>query len=165
MAQKPDGKAAKTERVTFTRPAAERIAKAVRKVEQGNRDSKGLRFERVGGGSPATKVFRMGTFTGEWPMDSTKTVTFKFQTTTPNTVSATNYFLDLPDNGKRNCGIAKEGTAWHLIQWQWYAVEAATAATLTTAALEFNTIPFAAIATSSTNKFTISITTCATAAT
>ena len=162
MAQKPDGKGAKTERVTFTRPAAERIAKVVRKVEAGNRDSQGLRFERVAI-SPAGKVFRMGTFTGEWPINSSKTVTFKFQTTTPNTVSATNSFLGLPDNGTRNCAIAKEGTAWHLIQWQWYAVEAATAATLTTAALEFNTIPFAAIATSSTNKFTISITTCATA--
>jgi hypothetical protein len=149
--------------VSFSRPAAQRIAKAVRVIEAGDRNQTGLTFDHPmpSGG----KVFRVATFTGAWAIDSAKTVTFKLQTTTPNTVSATNYFLDLPDNGTRNCGIAKEGTAWHLIQWQWYSVEAATAATLTTAAIEFNTIPFAAIATSSTNKFTISITTCSTAAT
>lgn len=43
-AKKPDGKAARTERVTFTRPAADRIAKAVRQVEAGNREGKGLVF-------------------------------------------------------------------------------------------------------------------------
>ena len=81
MAQKPDGKAAKTERVTFTRPAAERIAKAVRKVEQGNRDSKGLRFERVGGGSPPASL-KLATFTGNWQTGTYKTVTLKDSTAT-----------------------------------------------------------------------------------
>ena len=51
MAQKPDGKPARTERVTFTRPAAERIAKVVREVEAGDRDQAGLTFGVRTGGS------------------------------------------------------------------------------------------------------------------
>jgi hypothetical protein len=55
VADKPDGKQ-RNERITFTRPAAERIAKVVRQVEGGDRDSSGLTFRRVppqaqGGGS------------------------------------------------------------------------------------------------------------------
>ena len=56
MAQKPDGKPARTERVTFTKPAAERIAKVVRAVEGGDRDAGpltfGYRAAPGGGGSP-----------------------------------------------------------------------------------------------------------------
>lgn len=116
MAQKPDGKAAKTERVTFTRPAAERIARVVRIVEAGDRKSEPLRFgNRAGGAAPV--VFRICTFTGAWSIDSAKTVTFKYQTTTPNTVSATNLFASLGTSASdpRNCAIARDGTAWFLI--------------------------------------------------
>lgn len=113
MAQKPDGKAAKTERVTFTRPAAERIAKAVRHVEAGNRNAAPLVFaNRVAGGSGAV-VFRMATFTGEWVIDTEKTVTFRNQTNTANVV---NLFASLGTvAGDRPCAIAKDGTAWYLI--------------------------------------------------
>jgi hypothetical protein len=55
MAQKPDGKPARTERVTFTKPAAERIAKVVRAVEGGDRDAGPLSFGvrmSTPGGSP-----------------------------------------------------------------------------------------------------------------
>jgi hypothetical protein len=52
MAKKPDGAAAGTQRVTFTKPAAERIGKVVRTVEAGNRDQGPLTFgPRVGGAS------------------------------------------------------------------------------------------------------------------
>ncbi len=80
MAQKPDGKAAKTERVTFTRPAAERIAKVVREVEAGDRDSAPLRFGRFGGGSPF--ALKLATFTGEWQTGTYKTVTLSGSTQT-----------------------------------------------------------------------------------
>jgi hypothetical protein len=80
MAQRPDGKPAKTERVTFTRPAAERIAKAVRKVEQGDRGAEALRFERVGGGTPGS--LRLATFTGNWETGTYKTVTLSGSTQT-----------------------------------------------------------------------------------
>jgi hypothetical protein len=115
MAQKPDGKSARTERVTFTRPAAERIAKVVRAVEGGDRDTPGIYFGSAPGGV-AGKTFRVCTFTGAWSKNSAKVVTFKNQTSTPNTVSATNLFASIATAaGSRNCAIAKDGTAWYLI--------------------------------------------------
>jgi hypothetical protein len=115
MAQKPDGKAARTERVTFTRPAAERIAKVVRHVEGGDRDQAGITYGSAPGAAGA-KVFRVCTFTGAWSIDATKTVTFMNQTATPNTVSAVNLFAALSSaSGDRNCAIAKDGTAWYLV--------------------------------------------------
>ena len=117
MAKKPDGKAAKTERVTFTRPAAERIAKVVREVEGGNRDTEPLVFgNRI---SYRQKAFRICTYTGAWSIGESKSVAFKFQTTTPNTVSAVNLFCGLtPSTAHTACdvSIAKDGTAWYLVQ-------------------------------------------------
>ena len=80
MAQKPDGKAAKTERVTFTRPAAERIAKIVRRVEQGDRGAEPLVFERIGVSSPF--ALKLATFTGNWETGTYKTVTLQGSTQT-----------------------------------------------------------------------------------
>jgi hypothetical protein len=75
MADRPDGKAARTEKVTFTRPAAERIASVVRRVEQGNRDCGPLTFERVGiaGGGGAT--IRIGKTTCDWSVGQCVPVT------------------------------------------------------------------------------------------
>jgi hypothetical protein len=160
VAQRPDGKPAKTERVAFTRPAAERIAKAVRTVEAGNRDcgplTFGARLDTV-----APKAFRICTFTGAWAIDSDKTVTLRNQTTTPNTVSAMNLFVNLPDNGQRNCAIGRDGTAWYLAQWQWDAADVLSGVTLSTAALEFTRVSGVSLGTATTVQ--ISITTCATA--
>lgn len=120
MAQKPDGKPARVERVTFTRPAADRIAKVVRRVEQGDRGAEPLTFGRGGGGGGGRKVFRICTFTGSWDIDTMKTVTFRNVTTTPNTVAAMNLFSSLagPSGTVSTavCAIAKDGTAWYLIQ-------------------------------------------------
>jgi len=155
MANKPDGKPARVERVNFTRPAAERIAKVVRKVEQGDRGAAGLTFMPRSLGGSSAKVFRICTYTGAWSINDSKTVTFKYQTTTPNTVSATNLFLPLPENGTRHCAVAKDGTAWFLVQAQMELAHAFTAATLTTSSIEFNTLPVMAFASASTNKFTL----------
>jgi hypothetical protein len=71
-----------------------------------------LEGEDGGGG----KVFRICTFTGAWSIAAAKTVTFKYQTTTPNTVVATNLFAAVPaPTGSGDCAIAKDGTAWFLI--------------------------------------------------
>jgi hypothetical protein len=161
-ARKPDGGAAKTERVTFTRPAAERIAKVVRRIESGDRDSTGPKYLARDGGGSSAKVFRIGTYTGAWAVDGLKTVTFRNQTTTPNTVSAINLFLNLPSNGQRNCAIAKDGTAWHLIQWQQDAATALSSVSLGTATLEFARVNVVSLGTAST--VAVSVTTCSTAA-
>lgn len=115
-----------TARVDFTRGAAERIAAVVRQVEGGNRDGAPLKFRKVDtdGG---VKSFRIGTFSGAWSVGDTKTVTFKYRTNTPNTVTAINLFLDLPSDGTKDCAIAKDAGTWHLIQWQWVTITCGTA--------------------------------------
>ncbi len=218
------------DRVTFTPGSAERIAKVVRIVEAGNRDTAGLPTSpRLGGSTRSLRVgtftgdwqvhtyktvtftnstntvevynwcspvytadlegtatarhvvfgsasgtqsavelplgrniFRVCTFSGSWSINSAKTVTFKNQTTTPNTASATNLFWPIPNGPTRDCAIAKEGTAWYLLVPQMHPADFATSATITTAAIEFKTLPGVALASSSTVVFTIDIATCAT---
>jgi hypothetical protein len=93
MAQKPDGKPARTERVTFTKPAAERIAKVVRAVEGGDRDagplSFGVRMSSPPGGSPIV----LAKFTGSsaWLKMTTKQCLL-FPTST-NTSSTTPIYM------------------------------------------------------------------------
>lgn len=121
MAKKPDGKPAGVDRVSFTRPAAERIGKAVRQVEAGDRDLGPIGWGPRGGGASG-KVFRVGTFTGAWSVDTAKVVTFRNVTTTPNTVHATNLLISLPagtqTSSSRVCNIAKDGTAWYLVSFR-----------------------------------------------
>jgi hypothetical protein len=78
----------------------------------GFRTSGGL-FEE---GPAEGRVFRICTFTGAWSINSTKTVTFKYQTATPNTVVATNLVCGLSPTSSCDVSIAKEGTAWYLVQ-------------------------------------------------
>jgi hypothetical protein len=69
-----------------------------------------------GEGPRSAKVFRICTFTGSWAINATKTVTFKYQTSTPNTASVVNLFFPYPaTTNATDCAIAKDGTAWHLI--------------------------------------------------
>lgn len=104
-----------TARVDFTRGAAERIARAVRIVEQGARDETPLTFGQPAA-DPPRKVFRMGTYTGAWDKGTTATVTFLNQTSTPNTVVARNLFANVDASAfTHHCAIAREGTAWYLI--------------------------------------------------
>jgi hypothetical protein len=115
MAKKPDGKPAAVDRVSFTRPAAERIGKAVRQVEAGDRDCGPIEWGPRGGAASG-KVFRICTFTGSWAINTAKTVTFRNVTTTPNTASATNLMCGLSPTGSCDITIAKDGTAWYLVQ-------------------------------------------------
>jgi hypothetical protein len=140
VADKPDGKQ-RNERITFTRPAAERIAKVVRHVEGGDRDSSGLTFRRVPPQGEAGKVFRIATFTGAWSIGATKTVTFKYQTNTPNTAVATNLFFPFPAPATAtDCSIAKEGTAWFLVDVPFETATAVFASNTATALIVTNII-------------------------
>jgi len=142
--------------------SAVRIARVVRAVEQEPRRARPLTFGAVTE-QRREKPFRVCTFTGPWPTNEFKMVTFRGVTSTPNTVFAINIFLPLPDNGTRNCAVARDGTAWHLIQWQWDVGTAVSSATLGTASLEFSRVNVASLGTAST--VAISVTTCSTAAT
>ena len=137
MAQKPDGKPAKPVAVTFTRPAAERIAHVVRTVERSGRDTKGPTWNpRMEGGGV---FFHIGTFTGAWAISGVNVVTFKYQTTTPNTASVTNLFFPYPENGTKDCAIAKEGTAWFLIDVPLATLQTATITYMTGGTATLNT--------------------------
>lgn len=112
MAQKPDGKSSKVDRVTFTRGAAERIGKVVREVEAGSRDLGPLEWGPRGGGG--SKTFRVGTFTGSWPIGTTKTVTLTHGSGTTE-IEATNRTCSLVATSACNCAIAKDGATWYLV--------------------------------------------------
>lgn len=165
MAQKPDGKAAKTERVLFTRPAAERIGRAVRIVEAGDRDSGPLVFG-ANIGRDSQPVFRIATFTGAWTLNGIKTVTFFSKTSTPNTASVTNYLFTIPasDNtsATTKCAIAKEGTSWFLVNTLHNLdTGVLVSPSLTSAALQFTRVNINVVgATASTAG--ISVTNCST---
>jgi len=108
------GQAAGRQFVSFTRPAAQRIAKVVRTVEAGNRTQPGVVFDHS---MPAAsfKVIRRATFSGAWGVNSTAVVTFVQAPTA--TVNATN--LTWPLGGctqsTTTCIVGKEGTSWWLI--------------------------------------------------
>lgn len=103
-----------TARVDFTRGAAERIARAVRIVEQGERNGTPLRFGKVESPAAFTGV-RMVTFTGAWPKASTKVCTFVNST---RTVAAVNVFFGV------GVGCTARYAAITLEQGTWFMVNA-----------------------------------------
>lgn len=103
-----------TERVAFTRQAAVRISDAVRTVEAGNRGAAGLSFGRVMPSSATANAFRVCTFTGTWAIGASKTVTVGTEENTA-TVSAVNLFFPLSSEGSRTGAVARDGTAWYLV--------------------------------------------------
>jgi hypothetical protein len=121
MARKPDGASAGTQRVTFTKPAAERIGKVVREVEAGNRDLGPLEWGPRGVGGSSSKVFRVATVSGAWELNTLRTVFFQNQTTTPNTASVMNHIMPLPamksTGASRIVNIAKDHTQWYLVSF------------------------------------------------
>jgi hypothetical protein len=102
------------DRAVFTSGAADRIAKVVRIVEAGNRNTSYMPPppRGVGSGGPG---LRLCTFTGSWSIGSSKTLTIKGQTSTPNTVSAINLHLGLSPDAQCDVLIGRAGTAWYLV--------------------------------------------------
>ena len=135
MATKPDGGAARTERVTFTKPAAERIAKVVRTVEGGDRDCGPLTFgARISSPAAGSSVrFAIYTATTNWTVatvtavtttNNTKTIQFAFPTTTPFvTAFCVNHLAPLPlistvataTQAIQTVLVLKEAGRWRLI--------------------------------------------------
>lgn len=146
--------------VKFSHGAAKRIADVVRTVEAGDRNQPPLTFDHpMPGGS---KLFRVGTFTGSWGIGQACVVTYKYITTTPNTVSAQNLFLPLPDYGTavRDCAIAKDGSSWFLLQVKMDSKDFVESASLTTSAVTFTRYRGLSLGTAATVQ--LSVVTCAT---
>ena len=118
MAKKPDGKAAGVERVTFTRPAADRIAKVVRIVEAGDRDGAGLTFTPRG--AAQVSGVRLGKIACDWAKGTTATVqqyTGAGQVITGKDFEAINRFAEVNLGGETESWVACVliGSTWHLI--------------------------------------------------
>jgi hypothetical protein len=115
---KQTGKPDSLQPVSFTRAAANRIAKTVSRVEGEARKTEPLRFgprqrPRPGG---VGDIFRTARFTGSWSVDSTATVEFTNSTFTPQTATAINLFCGIADG---DVGVAKDiENVWHLISWE-----------------------------------------------
>jgi len=144
--------------------SARRIARVVQAVEREPQRAKPLTFD-VAVAQPRQKSIKLGTYTGAWPVNEFRTVTFRYS---PLTVSAINLFLNLPSNGQRRCAVAKDGTAWHLIQWQQDAAVTATADVIVGVSLCEDSLTFSRsrvgvffVGTAAT--LAISVTTCSTA--
>jgi hypothetical protein len=148
--------------VQFTRESAERIANVVRAAELTPTPGRRLNFDAILE-SPRRRVFRMGTFTGAWPINTAKVVTLDNGVV----LAAVNRFFDHPNVGTRNCAVAKDGTAWYLVQWQWnYTVTTVvTGVDLGADALTFSRANVVVLDQSTATTVAISITTCSTAAT
>ena len=97
------------DRVTFTPGSAERIAKVVRIVEAGNRNTAGLpTAPRLGSNAAGIKFC---SWTATWSHSDTATITFDPATT--QTATATNVILGV---GPGDGWVARKGSAgWQLI--------------------------------------------------
>lgn len=98
----------------FTRESAERIARVVRRAETTPSAGVPLSFRKLFADNK--KSVRIGKFTGSWPINGNKTVTFKYVTQTPNTAMVTNLVCGLNPDGECDVSIAREGTSWFLLQ-------------------------------------------------
>jgi hypothetical protein len=150
------------DRVSFTPRSAQRIARVVRAVENARPPGVALEF-RTQIIEANKKVFRVATYTGAWSIGSAKTVTFKNQTNTPNTVSATNLFFPVASTaaGSRDCAVAKDGTAWYLIDVVHTSVVVLTGVSLGTAGLQFTRASITVASTATESVSTITTTACA----
>ena len=123
--------------VQFTRESADRIANVVRTLELTPAKGAPLNYDAMLQQSQR-KVFRVCTFTGAWPINSSKTLTFQNVTTTPNTVSATNQLFTIGDACETQVAyIGKIKSDWHLLNVQHHETAVIVNVTLTTAALQF----------------------------
>jgi hypothetical protein len=101
------------DRVVFLRPDAERIARAVRAFENGDRNETPLRFGRVIESQKV--VFRVGSFSGAWNLDGAKTVTIRNTTATLVAINLFAAIETVTSNVTRNCAVAKDRGVWYLI--------------------------------------------------
>lgn len=100
--------------VQFTLESAERVARVVRDAETAPPQAAPLTFEKRFPVRTPRQV-RAATFSGAWPIGSTKNVTFKYAPTA--TANVVNMSWPLSANGYANedCIVGSEGTSWWLV--------------------------------------------------
>ena len=100
--------------VQFTRESAERVARVVRQAELSAPAASPLTFDRrISDRIP--KQVRAATFSGAWPIGSTKTVAFKTATAVTANVVNLSWPITLSGYVNEDCLVGKEGTNWWLV--------------------------------------------------
>jgi hypothetical protein len=113
--QRPDGKNP-DRRVSFTRQGADRIARVVRTVEQGDKKGAGLSFGSGPRDLGGADIFRMARISAPWAFEDTATITFDNPVHSGATATAINYFCGI---GGGRVGVCKDSTGvWHLVAWE-----------------------------------------------
>jgi hypothetical protein len=141
----------------FTLESAERIARVVRAAELGSPQARPLTFDSVP--QQPSKVFRICTFTGAWPIGDSKIVTFRNVTTTPNTASAVNLFFPIGtgQTSTMACAVAKDGTAWYLIDVPLQTATAVFIGTTSTGVIVTSTATGISVSSSATASYVTDI--------
>lgn len=98
--------------VQFTRESAERIANVVRAAETAPPPASPLRFDALLQ-DRVPKQVRAATFSGSWPIGSSKVVTFANQPA--GTASVLNLTIALPFTATQNCIVGRDGPSWYLV--------------------------------------------------
>lgn len=129
--------------VNFTRPAAERIARVVRAVEFGNRDSLGQSIDRPWyGGSGAS--LKLGTFTGNWETATYTTVTLHGSTQTASVYNWCNPAVGANTNNTaetRYVIFGKVAGTQSAVEIQMRSTATECTATLTLGSFDLSTLP------------------------
>ena len=100
--------------VQFTRESAERIAGVVRQAELTPAAASPLTFDRRLS-DRVPKQVRAATFSGSWPIGSTKAVTFKYAPTATANVVNLSWPITLSGYVNEDCIVGNEGTNWWLV--------------------------------------------------
>lgn len=130
-------------RVTFTRPAAQRISRVVRIVEAGERDTNSLTFDRIGGGFKRTGL-RLGTFTGNWETATYTTVTLHGSTQTASVYNWCNPAVGANTNNTaetRYVIFGKVAGTQSAVEIQMRSTATECTATLTLGSFDLSTLP------------------------
>lgn len=139
--------------VQFTRESAERIAGVVRQAELTPASASPLTFDRRLS-DRVPKQVRAATFSGSWPIGSTKTVTFKYAPTATANVVNLSWPITLSGYVNEDCVVGKEGTNWWLVVPK---LEGPTAVFVTQTQDGTNLVSIAIAATLNTNTCGITV--------
>jgi hypothetical protein len=101
--------------VQFTRESAERVARVVRAAETAVPAGEPLRFARRFVDDRPPKQVRAATFSGAWPIGSSKIVTFKYVPTATANVVNLSWPITLTGYVNEDCIVGREGTNWWLV--------------------------------------------------
>lgn len=100
--------------VQFTLESAQRIAGVVRSAELTPQSAEPLTFaKRFQERTP--KQVRAATFSGSWPIGSTKAVTFKYAPTATANVVNLSWPITSTAYSNEDCIVGREGTSWWLV--------------------------------------------------